>query len=174
MRKIFIIILCVSIFACKSHNRANKKQQDSIKTTLQKITKTDSAKSPKSATIDIKILNEAIPRNKGKFDVAGFENDTDAYIFIRKIRAYVNDKYKLAELISYPIYATINKKRTKIVDEKFFIDNYKQIFNKKVKNAVNNLNYNNLFANYQGVMIKDGEIWISIVNNKTKIIAINN
>jgi len=85
-----------------------------------------------------------------------------------------DDKTAVAAMISYPFQARINGKAIKLRDTAHFIADYDKIVTAKIKNAVAKQSYATLFANWQGVMIGDGEIWFSGIDNKTvKITAIN-
>jgi hypothetical protein len=86
-----------------------------------------------------------------------------------------NDKAAVAAMIDYPFQARIKGKATKLRDAAHFVADYDLIVTAKVRHAVANQSYANLFANWQGVMIGDGEVWFSGVgdNNVVKITAIN-
>lgn len=86
-----------------------------------------------------------------------------------------NDKAAVAALIDYPFQARINDKATKLKDPAHFIADYDKIMTSKVRHAIANQTYAGLFANWQGVMIGDGEVWFSGVggNAKIRITAIN-
>ena len=57
-----------------------------------------------------------------------------------------------------------------------FVAGYDKIMTDKVKKAIGRQTYAGLFANWQGVMIGDGEVWFSPLDNsdKVRITAINN
>lgn len=86
-----------------------------------------------------------------------------------------DDRKAVAAMIDYPFQARINDKATKLGDAAHFITDYEKIVTPKVKNAVANQTYATLFANWQGVMIGDGEVWFSGVggSGKIKVTAIN-
>lgn len=86
-----------------------------------------------------------------------------------------NDKAAVAAMVDYPFQARIKGKAVKLRDAAHFIADYDLIVTPKVRHAVANQTYANLFANWQGVMIGDGEVWFSGVgdNNAVKITAIN-
>lgn len=86
-----------------------------------------------------------------------------------------NDKETVASMIDYPFRARIDGKALKIRDAAHFVADYDKIFTAKVKHAIANQSYATLFANWQGVMIGDGEVWFSGVgdNNVIKITAVN-
>lgn len=85
------------------------------------------------------------------------------------------DKEKIAGMVYYPFGARINGKVVKIRDAAHFAAAYDKIFTEKVKKAVTNQTYETVFANWQGVMFGDGEVWFSGVGNKNliKITAVN-
>ena len=86
-----------------------------------------------------------------------------------------DDRKAVAAMIDYPFQARINDKATKLRDAAHFIADYEKIVTPKVKKAVANQTYATLFANWQGVMIGDGEVWFSGIgdNAKIKVTAIN-
>lgn len=61
------------------------------------------------------------------------------------------------------------------VDAAQFLAAYDKIVTAKVRNAITAQRYATLFANWQGVMIGDGEVWFSGVGdgNTVRITAIN-
>lgn len=86
-----------------------------------------------------------------------------------------DDRKAVAAMIDYPFQARINDKATKLRDSAHFITDYEKIMTPKVKQAVAKQTYATLFANWQGVMIGDGEVWFSGIGNteKIKVTAIN-
>lgn len=90
------------------------------------------------------------------------------------------DKAAVASMVDYPFQARINGKAVKIRDQKHFVADYDQIVTSKVKNALARQTYATLFANWQGVMIGDGEVWFNGVcgddsckQQTVRIIAVN-
>lgn len=99
------------------------------------------------------------------------------HAFFSKLQKAVaaDDKETVASMIDYPFATRIGGKAIKIRDAKHFIADYDKVITSKVKAAVAKQRYEDLFANWQGVMIGDGEVWFSGVDEKNtiKIIAIN-
>jgi hypothetical protein len=97
--------------------------------------------------------------------------------FFAKLQKAVaaNDKATLAGMVDYPFQARIGGKAVKIRDAAHFAADYDKVVTAKVKDAVAKQTYATLFANWQGVMVGDGEIWFSGVGepSQVKIIAIN-
>ncbi|MGK9236217.1 hypothetical protein KXS07_30640 [Inquilinus limosus] len=90
--------------------------------------------------------------------------------FFTKLKKAVaeSDKETVASMIDYPFQARINGKAAKVRDQEHFVADYDQIVTPKVKNAVAKQTYETLFANWQGVMIGDGEVWFSGICNDAK------
>lgn len=85
-----------------------------------------------------------------------------------------DDADALAQMVAYPISVTIDGESVDIAGESEFVTDFDQIFTSDVKDAVTSQSYETLFANWQGVMIGDGEVWFSIVDDAPRITAINN
>lgn len=99
------------------------------------------------------------------------------HAFFEKLKKAVaeNDKEAIASMVEYPFKARINGKAVTVRDAAHFAADYDKVFTAKVMEAISNQTYPNLFANWQGVMIGDGEVWFSGIgdNNTVKIIAVN-
>lgn len=106
-----------------------------------------------------------------------FGNHAPYRDFFGKLQKAVgdNDKKAVATLVDYPFQARIGGKAVKLRDAAHFVAEYDKIVTAKVKHAVSGQTYQTLFANWQGVMIGDGEMWFSAVGDggSIKIIAIN-
>lgn len=108
-------------------------------------------------------------------------SDQEVEDFFVKIQDYVvnNNKKQLADQIRYPITVKIKGKATKIHNKDEFISKYDEIIYPDYKKVIVNAFTKYLFANYQGVMLNNGEIWINEVttagnDSKLLITAINN
>ncbi len=102
--------------------------------------------------------------------------------FFAKLKKAVadGDKETVASMIDYPFQARLKGKAVKIRDQKHFVADYDQVVTAKVKDAVAKQTYPTLFANWQGVMIGDGEVWFNGIcsddfckQQTVRIIAIN-
>lgn len=109
------------------------------------------------------------------------QSDQDVEDYVSKIQNYVvnDNKELLAEQVQYPITVKINSKATKIQNKDDFISKYDEILYPDYKKVIINAFTKYLFANYQGIMLGNGEMWINEVpitgnNSKLMIIAINN
>jgi hypothetical protein len=79
-----------------------------------------------------------------------------------------SDKEWIANHINYPLKTTLFKgKAITIKNKKQLIDNFDQIFHQEFKDKIKSLCVCNMFNNYQGVMLGDGQIWINNRPNST-------
>jgi hypothetical protein len=90
------------------------------------------------------------------------------------------DKPAVAGLIGYPLKTKVAGKATTLHNAQEFTAHYDALMTAKITGAVKGQAYGKLFANAQGVMIGDGEIWFSGICSDTacskqavKVIAIN-
>ncbi|WP_223613596.1 hypothetical protein [Phyllobacterium calauticae] len=98
--------------------------------------------------------------------------------FFSKLQKAVaaDDKQALSAMVYYPFAVHSKGKAVMIKDAKHFVAAYDQIITPKVKAAVVKQTYATLFANWQGVMIGDGDVWFQGIGDKleVKIFAVNN
>lgn len=71
------------------------------------------------------------------------------------------DKMAIAAMVDYPITVSIGGKDVRIKSGKDFVSHYDHIFSDKIVTAIEKQTYAALFANDQGIMIGDGEVWIN-------------
>lgn len=104
------------------------------------------------------------------------------YEFFEELKKAVaeNDKEAVASMVDYPFQARIDGKAVTIRDTAHFVADYDKVFTANVEEAISNQTYPDLFANWQGVMIGNGEVWFSgICSDETceqetiKIITVN-
>lgn len=86
-----------------------------------------------------------------------------------------DDRATVAAMVDYPFQARIDGKAVKLRDAAHFVADYDKIVTTTVKRAIAGQTYETLFANWQGVMIGDGELWFSGVGDAgpIRITAIN-
>ncbi len=111
------------------------------------------------------------------YEVAGVDDPAIVKAFVLSLQSVVknNDAAAFAKMISYPmkVHAEngpgLTVKTAKQAQEK-----YAEIVNAKVKQAILSQNPDDLFANYQGLMIGDGEVWLTPnEHGELKILSIN-
>lgn len=67
----------------------------------------------------------------------------------------------VVSLVNYPITVTIDGEEATYSSEQELLDNYDSVFTEAIVEAVSNQDYGDLFVNSEGVMIGNGEVWIS-------------
>lgn len=67
----------------------------------------------------------------------------------------------VASLVNYPITVTIDGEQATYSSEQELLDAYDSVFTETIVEAVSNQEYGDLFVNSEGVMIGNGEVWIS-------------
>ncbi|MEK1890597.1 MAG: DUF1176 domain-containing protein [Phyllobacterium sp.] len=72
-----------------------------------------------------------------------------------------HDSAAIAALVSYPISVTVGSKQQTMKSPKDFIANYNAIMTPQIVAATATEAYEDLFVNYQGIMLGEGEIWIN-------------
>lgn len=123
---------------------------------------------PQAAAQTVTEMNETLDTLFGEHE--RFE------VFFTELQQAVadDDEAGLAEMVAYPISVNIEGASTEIADEAAFASNFDEIVTADIKDAVTSQSYEDLFANWQGIMIGDGEVWFSLVDDTVKIITINN
>lgn len=105
--------------------------------------------------------------------VAGIKDKKELVKFFGKLQAAAaaKDADALSKLASYPLRVG---KKDRIKNETVLKRKFSKVFTPKVLNAIAKLNRNDLFCNYQGVMVGDGEVWIQEIEGVIVISSVNN
>lgn len=67
----------------------------------------------------------------------------------------------VVSLVNYPLTANIDGEQATYASEQELLDAYDSVFTETIVEAVSNQEYGDLFVNSEGVMIGNGEVWIS-------------
>ncbi len=123
----------------------------------------------------------AYPANglaQDKFTNAGFDADSQFVAFYHQFQRAVrnDDSLFISTLLQYPTQATLNiRKPLKLKNPRAFLQHYREIFDDRLKELILSQPPDNFFANYQGVMIGNGQIWFTVLEGgKITIPTINN
>ncbi len=118
--------------------------------------------------------------NDGKLEMAGVKSAAEMKEFLQKLQTSLaaNDKAAVAAMLKYPfkIYKNGQEKKN-YKSEKEFLKDFDKYFTADVKKAVSDATYETLFINAKGIMIGNGEVWMSGWDEKlnpgpVKIIAV--
>ena len=164
---LFLSLICFS-----SCNDLHQKLYDTFHG-KKEITKKDSVAKKDTVTASTIQLTPEEEKNlpeTGDKSVTTTWEDIDIHdvkglkIFIKKLKLWSEqgNKDSIAANIDFPL---VNDES--ISSSKIFLQQYDKIFNNKVKQALQQQKLNELFKNFQGVMIGSGEMWIANVS-KTK------
>ncbi|MCH5256947.1 MAG: hypothetical protein J1D87_06610 [Lachnospiraceae bacterium] len=95
--------------------------------------------------------------------------------FVKQIKDSINDKTEFAKLISYPISIEIDGSDISIENEKEMLDVYDKLIEQKgFKQQIESIYTKYMFANYMGICVEDGIMWIQQDSSGDyKIYAIN-
>lgn len=97
---------------------------------------------------------------------------TEVEGFAKKIRKYITSKDwgSLSKHVSYPISISGHSYNDKVT---FAKGEFADMLNNQFFEAVGNESCTDMFCNWQGVMLGDGEVWIAEVNGELKVFSIN-
>ncbi|MGG1938860.1 hypothetical protein ABFY57_03735 [Paenibacillus polymyxa] len=133
---------------------------------------TDAKKSPSvpAPSKDTSSAPAASNTSQNPFEVAGIQ---DPKAFLNTFKALQkavadNDKEKVANFILYPLRVNDSEKSLTIPNKKDFLAKYDQIFTDAIREALVNQKTDELFVNYQGVMVGSGELWLRRATDNPK------
>ena len=113
-----------------------------------------------------------------KYAVAGIGGPKRVEEFLHGLQQAVakDQRARVAAMVQYPVNVVIAGKKIRLRNKPDFLKRYDLVMNRKVRDAIAGQKPEDLFANYQGVMIGGGEIWFNQLyrSKLIKIIAINN
>ncbi|MFF2092225.1 hypothetical protein [Paenibacillus sp. NPDC058174] len=117
----------------------------------------------------------AAVKQNNPYEVAGIDNAAAFSKYFSKLQKEVkaNKKEAVADLVAYPLRVNSSGKSIEIKTKKQFIAKYNQIFTDKVKKKLLAQKEDELFVNWKGVMVGDGEVWIGQFGKKIGVFAIN-
>ena len=100
--------------------------------------------------------------------ISGFDDPEGFKAFFKKYKTWVaaDNVDSIAAHIKFPL------RNCKTAAS--FIKEYSTYFNGKVKRSVAHQDTDKFFANYNGAMTGDGELWFNDINGEYYVIAINN
>lgn len=89
-------------------------------------------------------------------------HETYRDVFDRFQQAVISDdKAGVASLVVYPLEVEIDGERHEIRDANEFVASWDRIVTPEIVQVVSNQRYRDLFVNWQGVMLGDGQVWIN-------------
>jgi hypothetical protein len=127
---------------------------------------TDNTSPEQSASVSPSSGDPDAPVAGNPYEVSGVTDPQKFNEMFRNVQqlAAKDDKQGLAENILYPMLLNKDGKSENIADRKAFIANYDRIFTINVKAALQHQKTENLFVNYKGVMVGEGEVWFGVTD----------
>ncbi|ANS74685.1 hypothetical protein AWM70_08865 [Paenibacillus yonginensis] len=109
------------------------------------------------------------------YEVAGIKDPAAFTAYFAKLQKAVKDNKpeQVAELISYPMNLNKNNKTFLIYSKKDFVNKYDRIFTSAVRANLLAQQVDQLFVNYQGVRVGEGDLWIGERSHKLGVISVN-
>lgn len=109
------------------------------------------------------------------YAVAGISSAKDFHQFFFKFQQAVqhNKKSTVASMVNYPLHVNSNGKTHTIKNKATFIAKYDSIMTPEIKRTLAYAIEEDLFVNWQGVMVGSGELWFSQSNGKIGLDAVN-
>src|SRR5262249_9645648 len=110
------------------------------------------------------------------YAAAGISNPAHVTEFLARLQRAVagDDRAAAAAMVKYPLTVRpLNARQTTYPNAAALTADYAQVFTPDIKAVVAAAKPDNLFARDQGVMIGNGEIWMTEVDGTVKIIAVN-
>lgn len=124
-----------------------------------------STKSPLSAALAARMKNIAGIADPSAF-VQGFKR--------LQMDVAQGNQAKVAAFVAYPLHVYTGGKKQTIANAQAFVQHYNAIMTTKVKAAIAAQQVNQLFVNSEGVMVGNGEVWLTqFVHTTCSIITIN-
>jgi len=98
---------------------------------------------------------------QNRFKIGNFDDDKVVESFLVKFKSAVinNKRAEVAAMILYPAKATINGKDIKISRREEFLKLYDDIFTKELIHKIASFKNRDMWCNYQGVALGDGDVW---------------
>ena len=112
----------------------------------------------------------------------GYELSQDQVKFVKNLQIALKSDNRgwISENISYPLKVTTQNGEKIITSKEELLDNFESVFNCDIKKSVKQQDLNNIFNNWQGMMIgNEGQVWITTTverddSERSWITAINN
>lgn len=120
-------------------------------------------------------LSAKIKAGINPFEVAGIQDPQTVLDAFKEVKDAIakGDQAEVANHILYPLRVNDGPGQTLLVQtRRDFVDQYDAIITPSVTKAIANQNPDNLFVNYQGVMVGNGEIWFGGSADTPQVVGI--
>lgn len=168
MRPYLLIAAGVLLFSCNENNKSTDTVQANVDSSVTKIDSSAYLNQDIAAaavgTSDSMMPGTPTPES---WKIAGFNDPAGFKTFFKEFRKWVagNNIDSIAAHTRFPLRNCSSATE--------FKNKYSSLFNAEVRKAVANQDAEKFFANYNGVMAANGDLWFSEINNNYYIITIN-
>ncbi len=170
MKQFFFFVFFYAYLSGCNQNET-KEPQPALSTDVPKADSTSKDTSWKTVKASATLTSDSLTPGKTTAEswrVAGFNDPEGFKTFFKEFRKWVDadNKDSIAAHIKFPLR---NCKSAAL-----FKKNYTTYFNDKVKRSVGKQDMEKFFANYNGAMTGDGELWFNEIDHRYYVIAVNN
>jgi hypothetical protein len=102
------------------------------------------------------------PAPKPKPIMAENLSDAETFFLILKIAVAAGDDHLVASKVYYPINVKINGQMTTLHNADEFLENYSQVFNQTLLEALKNTSETDLSNLPNGIRVGNGELWFGL------------
>ncbi|MDX2054439.1 MAG: hypothetical protein SFV15_18705 [Polyangiaceae bacterium] len=101
-----------------------------------------------------------VERSPAEVKYAGLKRE-DVELFLRRLKAAISQRNKqaVASLVAFPLNAWANGRRVNVMSEQELVSSFDSLFGPLVSEVIRTATVDTIFANTQGIMLGDGEIW---------------
>ncbi|MBP3965672.1 hypothetical protein [Paenibacillus lignilyticus] len=119
-------------------------------------------------------ITSQIKAGTNPFEVAGIEDPQAFFDVFNAVKTAIaeGDKVTVANHILYPLRVNGTSGSLLIKTRRDFVDRYDAIIDKSIKQAIAEQSADQVFVNYQGVMVGNGDIWFGGSADKPQVIGI--
>ena len=170
MKSILIIIApALLLFACNDNSKTTSVKSNVSDTATSKVDSIRLANQNVEAAM-VGTSDSIMPgkTTAASWKIAGFNDPEGFQKFFRQLKMWVanDDTDSIAAHIRFPI-----RNCASAVE---FKKDYGTLFNKEVKKAVADQDPEKFFANYNGAMAGNGDLWFNEIDGNYYVITINN
>ncbi|MEJ8306209.1 hypothetical protein [Saccharibacillus sacchari] len=128
-----------------------------------------------AASNGIQAPTQVAAQSANRLEVAGIDDPKEFHEFFFNLQQAVakNDKKTVASMMNYPLNVNTNGKTYKFRTSARFIAKYDSIMTPEIKRTLAYALEDELFANWKGVMLGDGQMWFGVLDGKLSVYAIN-
>jgi hypothetical protein len=121
----------------------------------------------------VELDNETAGDLQHRYRIAGADDDALIHQSAQRFWQAVKDgkRQVVADSVHYPVSARVKGRKTTLRTPAELIEKYDAVFGKAYREAILDAVPHNMFANYKGIMLGNGQVWF---NGDGAVMALNN